>query len=69
MYAIKISQFELKGTKDKIIISDIFGTETAKKGKNARFYGKWKESGEQEFLQLIDSNKELNNIQKKEAKK
>lgn len=66
MYAMTLSQFDNKEI--KIIISDIYGTETAKKSQSVRSYEKWKEDGEMEFLKLINSNSKLTSEQKEKVK-
>jgi len=68
IYALTLSQFKPEGTSYEIMISDVYGTETARKPQSVRNHEKWKEDGEFEFLKLLNSNSELDGEQKKKVK-
>jgi hypothetical protein len=68
IYALTLSQFKPEGASYDIMISDVFGTETAKKSQTVRDSNKWKEGGELEFLKLLNSNPELSDEEKKKVR-
>lgn len=64
MYVVTLAYFKPKGTSEDIVISDVYGTETARKSQSKRNHEKWKEDGEAEFLKLVGLNPEITNEQK-----
>ena len=56
MYAITISNFVPEGTGKEIIVSSIFGTESAKAPESRQKYERWLYEGEDVFFQTLNSN-------------
>jgi len=66
MYAITMSKFRPEGSNDEIVISTIYGTESAKENPN---WKKWLKDGEPEFLRLLNIDANLQESQRDVVKK
>ncbi len=68
MYVVTISNFILEGTEKEIVISSIFGTESAIPSKSQRNYNRWINEGEEVFFKNLNSNKDVSVPEKNTVK-
>jgi len=68
MYVVTISNFIPEGTEKEIVISSIFGTETARPRKSKTNYYTWIKEGEEVFFKNLKSNMDISDAEKNTVK-